>query len=112
MLRTYCDLSPNSDTSQNRLLSNWPPIGVRRGRPDFLPMVSKKVWVGTEPINGFAKRRWMELMVRCRRVKAMASFKQQRFHAHLVNQSVYGHAAAWCSLVNHRHVAVALQRRL
>lgn len=41
MFCTYCDFSPNSDTSQNWSPTRLPPSGVRRDGPDLRPVVSR-----------------------------------------------------------------------
>ncbi|CAM5298133.1 hypothetical protein STENM327S_05618 [Streptomyces tendae] len=63
MLRMYCERSPNSETSQNEPPSRRPPTGVRRGRPETRPVVSRRVWPGSRRTTAFS-RRWKAVTVR------------------------------------------------
>lgn len=41
-----------------------PPIGVRRGSPDFRPVVSSRVCCGSRVRRGFPIRRWNDVTAR------------------------------------------------
>ncbi len=57
MFRTYCDRSPNSETSQNDPSITRPPMGVIRGAPLTRPMVSKSCCLGIRTLIGLAIHR-------------------------------------------------------